>query len=233
MTNHSLPGPDHMAVGMFLNVRHVLGGAIMGTILFCSLFLTCLVVFKLDSVHEAVLMAKIISLGALAAFGQSEALNFYLKHHPEDNVSVVSRLNKIGILLTVICLLMVTVKLLILTGVLESGKAGDGLEPMLYHSEAFAFLPIIFFAVIDVLMWCGVEERREIGRVCFVIADLPILMPIAIIFILTVGLNQYGSEPCQLLIGGATSMFILVSMVLTQCTRGLLYGFSPTSSSQR
>jgi hypothetical protein len=82
------------------------------------------------------------------------------------------------------------------------------------------------------LMWWRVEERREIGRVCFVIADLPLLTPIAIIFILTVVFNSYvDTKQFQLLIGGATSMFILVSIFLTQCTRGLLYGFPSASSS--
>src|SRR5262245_36396254 len=229
---------NHMAVNMLLDVRHVLVGAMMGTIVFCSSFLVGLFWFKINDLAEplygGILLAKMISLVALAAFGQSEALNFYLKHHSEANVSSVSQLNKIGIALTFICIFTLTLKLLMLknSALSESiTNTSGGFESMLslmtHHSEALAFLPIIYFALIDGLVWWHVEERREIGRVCFVIADLPLLMPIAIIFILTVVFKQYGTPQFQLLIGGATSMFILVSIFLTQCTRGLLYGLSP------
>jgi hypothetical protein len=223
--------------GMFPNVTHVLGWATMATILFCSLFLTCLSYFQIKDVYEGVLLAKMISLVALAAFGQSEALNFYLKHHSAATVSLVSLLNKIGIALTFICVFTLAVKLLMLKTVIEPERATGGLASMLllmeHHSEVLAFLPIIYFSVIDALMWWGVEGRPEIGRICFVIADLPILMPISIIFILTVVLKVYGTHEFHLLIGGATVMFILVSIFLNECTRSLLYGFSPTSSPRR
>ena len=214
---------------MFLDVRRVLGLPIMGTILFCSAFFTSLVYFDIKEVYHGVLLAKIISLVALAGFGQSEALTFYLKHHSAAKVSVVSLLNKVGIILTFLCLFTVALNLLILKKVIASGN--DELESILYYSEVFAFLPIIFFAAIDVLMWWSLEERREIGRVCFVIADLPVLMPIAIIFIFAVILKMYGKDEFHLFIGGATVMFILVSIFLSECTRSLLDGFSPTPSS--
>src|SRR5262249_41384370 len=126
------------------------------------------------------------------------------------------------------CAFTLAVKLLMLKNVIViESEASGGLESMLslmvQHSEALAFLPIIYFSVIDAFMSWRVEQRPEIGRLCFVIADLPLLMPMTIIFILTVLLKGYGTQEFHLLIGGALVMFILVKIVLNQCARSLLF----------
>jgi hypothetical protein len=223
------PIETHLAThgeGMFPDVKHLLGWAIMATILFCSLFITLLIYFKIKDVYEGVLLAKIISLLALASFGQSEALNFYLKHHTAAAVSRISALNNIGIVLTIGCVLAVAAKLMILRNLIPVDDTTEQTPSLLFkirdHSEVIAFVPILYFSIVDALVWLGAEGGPEIGRVCFVVADLPLLMPIMIIFLFTIILNVYNTPDFHILIGGVTIMFILASIVLTQCTRSLL-----------
>src|SRR5262249_32152631 len=148
LTTHDL---ERMEI--FTDAHRLFGWAVMGVILFSSLFLTCLIYFHIKEVDEGVLLAKIISLLALAAFGQSEALNFYLKHHSEASVSAVSLLNKIGIGFTFICVSTVGLKLLMDKNVIELGSASGGLEALVYHAEALSFFPIIIFFLVEVFVW--------------------------------------------------------------------------------
>jgi hypothetical protein len=224
MTNPTEANVTTRGGGMFPDVKHVLGLAIMATIIFCSVFLIGLSYLNIRDVYGGVLWAKVISLFALAGFGQSEALNFYLKYHPASGVSLVSLLNKIGIVLTGICVVAVAMKLLMLESKLKPAQDAPLLllSAIQDHSEVIAFLPILYFAAIDLLMWLGAREGPEIGRVCFVVADLPLLMPIMIIFFFTVILKLYGGDDFHILIGGVTIMFILASIVLNECSRSLL-----------
>jgi hypothetical protein len=210
---------------MFKDVNRLIGFATMAILLFSAAFFMCLSYFGISDAYGATLLAKTISLAALAAFGQSEALTHFLHDNPEKEISFIVYLNRFGILLSITCAILLVVKLLVLEHVITQGTDDNALIKIVEnHSEIIAFVPILYFSAINILMWYWLTDKPEIGRVCFVVSDLPVLMPMVTIVFVTAVLGGYGSQTFHLLVGGATVMFILVSIILNQCARSLLRG---------
>jgi hypothetical protein len=85
-------------------------------------------------------------------------------------------------------------------------------------------LPLFFFAAVNLLLWIFRDQETAIGRTCFMIADVPVLLPIVAAIVLIAWLGGYGTDTYKYMVGGATIMLIFSSIILTECTKGILHG---------
>jgi len=208
----------------------IVGFGLMANVLFCATLGLCVSFFQILEPLRVFIVAKIISLIGLAMFGQSEALRHYLKTHTENDAGLLVNLNKIGTGVTIVTVMFLVARLLgpspehnheAHSGVGPWG-ASDMWRSLGPYADLLAFLPVVYFAVVNLTVWCAVPDEREIGRTCFIIGDLPVLVPMATVVLLSGFWIGYRTEIFHQLVGGATVMFILVSMILNQCSRSLL-----------
>nr|VFK30400.1 MAG: hypothetical protein BECKMB1821I_GA0114274_101534 [Candidatus Kentron sp. MB]VFK75201.1 MAG: hypothetical protein BECKMB1821H_GA0114242_101734 [Candidatus Kentron sp. MB] len=218
---------------MLSNYWKVIGTSVALMIIFSTFMILIIAYIGIDDPHARIITGKILSLFALAAFGQSEALKIYLHNNQQKNISILGVLNKIGVALTIGIALLLMLKIY----EIEHNRIGgsfDSLEVImvildniihgiLKHSEIVSLVPLLIFAVINLLLWTNGEGGEEIGRVCFVVSDIPVLLPMVGAIALISMIESYGSTSYKLLVGGATVMLIFSSIILTECTKGLLY----------
>jgi len=218
---------------MLSNYWKVVGVSIAIMIFYSSCLILVIAYMGIGDTYAKILTGKALSLFALAAFGQSEALKIYLHNHQSKGVGILGMLNQTGAALTIAVALLLVLKIY---GIEHGGVMSNGLKheqesmrwidlaiyPMLKHSEITSLTPLFYFAGINLLLWASRRRGEEIGRVCFIISDVPVLMPMIGAILLISIIGGYGSETYRLLVGGATIMLIFSSIILTECTKVLL-----------
>ena len=218
---------------MLSNFGRIIGMGIAMMILFSACMILGIAYFGIDDPYAQVLVGKALSLFTLAAFGQSEALKLYLNNHKGGDLKLLNKLNQVGSVLAILFGLLLLSKIY---GVEVDPVAREGKQLAAYlqhirhflgllkkHSELTSLIPLFFFALINLLLWILKDDAKDIGRVCFVVSDIPVLLPMSATIWLISTIVGYGSKEYKLLVAGATIMLIFTSIILTECTKELLY----------
>lgn len=203
--------------------QDILGYAVLTVVLYCASVALTVSYFQISDASQVIIVAKALSLMLLVAVGQSEALQFYLKQHTTNQAGRVVMLNRAGITVTAIAVVILAAKLLAPPN--GTPDVNDAHWLTLWRriqpfADLIAFAPIVFFSFVDIMVWVHLDKTA--GRICFVLADVPVLVPMAILVILSIGLVGSSTEQFHLLIGGGTILFILVSIMLNNCAHSLL-----------
>lgn len=208
---------------MLRNPGRILGIGIMLMVMFSACTVLAIAYFKIGDPYARILVGKALSLFALAIFGQSEALKVYLAEHKSGEFRFLNFMNQVGAGLAVVVALLLVVKIV----TIESGEHPSWLDEyasaVLKHSEVAALSPLFFFAGINWVLWMLRDEVKGIGRVCFMLSDAPILLPMLAAVGLIAWLGGYGTEVYRHMVGGATVMLIFSSIILTECTKEILH----------
>lgn len=220
---------------MLLNFWRIIGIGVAIMLLFSACLILGIAYMGIDDPYARVLTGKALSLFALSIFGQSEALKIYLFNHRGNEISLFGKLNQIGAALAVFFALLLMSKIYSIEALNAEviGSATDRttilssikyyIETLKQHSELSSLIPLFYFAFINLLLWVSKEDASEIGRVCFLVSDVPVLLPMTAAIILISLIGGYGSHDYKLLVAGATIMLIFTSIILTECTKGLLH----------
>lgn len=219
---------------MLLNYGRVIGIGVAIMVLFSACLILGIAYMEIDDPYARVLSGKALSLFALSIFGQSEALKIYLLNHRVKDLSLLNKLNQIGSAIAIFFGLLLISKIYnieVASSLTENNEATSSfllnlkyyLELLKKHSEFSSLTPLFFFAFINLLLWISKEDAKEIGRVCFLVSDIPVLLPITASILLFSTIGEYGSGEYKLFVAGATVMLIFTSIILTECTKGLLH----------
>lgn len=219
---------------MLSNYWRVMGISVAIMILFSCCVILVIAYMGIENPYARIVTGKTLSLFALAAFGQSEALKIYLQNHQMSGIGILGTLNQIGAALAIVVALLLVWKIYAIEHkyILDESlnhKQGiiSWIDPAIYtllkHSEITSLTPLFFFAGINLLLWAKKIGGEQIGKVCFFISDMPVLLPIVGAISLISMIEGYGSESYKLLVGGATIMLIFSSMILNECTKVLLH----------
>ena len=89
-------------------------------------------------------------------------------------------------------------------------------------SDVAALVPLVIVALAHVALWVKQTDMSYVGRVCFVIADLPILLPaffaIGLLSILGTGDGPQFSP----IVGGVMVMLVFTALTLERCAEAVL-----------
>jgi len=212
---------------------HIIGKGSALAIIFATAMVLIIASLGIDDPYARILTGKVLSLIALSSFGKSEALKIYLDNHSLRRIGSLKYLNDFGSVFAIFISLILIWKIFIIDGALDASKVAAGNIFLISHirlllifmrdnSEIIALLPLVYFALINVLFWLFIKDGEEIGKVCFVFSDIPVLVPMIVVFFLIMLIAGNDGLAFKLLLGGATVMLIFVSIILTECTKELL-----------
>jgi hypothetical protein len=100
--------------------------------------------------------------------------------------------------------------------------------------EFIPFIPVYCQSIINLYLWVAYNGKfRDIGRIAFVIYDMPILIPITLILFLSnisryITISTFRSDGLDFIISGATLAITLISIILSNCVKELLKNYSRT-----
>ncbi len=118
---------------MLSNAPRILGVATILMIMFAASTVMVVGYFEIENAYSRLLLAKALSLLALAVFGQSEALKIYLSDNVAKEFRWITVLNQMGAGLAILVAGFLVLKIVIVEGGREPAWVEGVMSTLLKH----------------------------------------------------------------------------------------------------